>query len=585
MQNILFFSKSFFKLIFKKKSTYIPLIIFVLINLIVATVNLTLQLNVYIGIWSAVFGVLFIIFTIFYASLKYLNLFKDLQEEGLELLIVSKPISRLHLNLSKLFVLYFIALINAIVLSLLFVFLQANYFSGYFLFKIFALSLVVFFFTFTIMGQITALISLKLSAKLSLFIPSFAYLGIAFGGFALLNNSTSTPNNAGYYLNLENINTQSGNQANLKSFYLNNPDSQLNIFAYGQNKELSPLQKNYIEKVFKTSKNSALEYQVYSYLMFPYWFVGSLLFNDSLLNDSNDTFLKDTLYSFKKNSLRNSYQLKNNSNLLKLNIYNGKELKDLYVVPGLYKNSGLDKGVDTQLIYARENANNFDVSFKEDEYVFAQPNNIVGSLKWDVVKDALSDEILSAYFEDFYHQHLQNKQLFKEDILTLIASEINNPDSQLFNSNTYKTKLLDENYINGKYITSLTEQKIYLAVSFIYYLYFSHNNSQTLKELLYDKETLNYRFDQLKIKIDDNTYFIGGYKQFTPIQKVVDDKIIIRYELEKSDNTLFQGQETIYQINKSSLILNDWIFIFIWVLISTSSAVLLVYLNARKDYK
>lgn len=47
------------------------------------------------------------ILTIFYASLKALNIYKDLEEEGLELLTYSKPINRRDIFIAKLSFYYF----------------------------------------------------------------------------------------------------------------------------------------------------------------------------------------------------------------------------------------------------------------------------------------------------------------------------------------------------------------------------------------------------------------------------------------------------------------------------------------------
>lgn len=91
-----------FKNVIKKKSSILfPTI--VLVASICMGIVLTSVIPIkYLDLISFLYTILLIIITIIFSSIKALNLFKDLEVEGIEILSLSKPISRRSLVIGKL---------------------------------------------------------------------------------------------------------------------------------------------------------------------------------------------------------------------------------------------------------------------------------------------------------------------------------------------------------------------------------------------------------------------------------------------------------------------------------------------------
>jgi|GEM_PF-5026251 len=84
-----------FKVTAKKKSTIIIPIILLLCSLILCFVFVgTKPAPRYFNVIIFAYTLVAILFTVLYGSLKSLNIFKDLEQDGIELIIFSKPISR-----------------------------------------------------------------------------------------------------------------------------------------------------------------------------------------------------------------------------------------------------------------------------------------------------------------------------------------------------------------------------------------------------------------------------------------------------------------------------------------------------------
>ncbi|SYV97169.1 Uncharacterised protein, partial [Mycoplasmopsis edwardii] len=77
----------------------------------------------------------------------------------------------------------------------------------------------------------------------------------------------------------------------------------------------------------------------------------------------------------------------NNGNYVKdqngLDIIDSRVNKVAYLVPGSLKSySHIDNLLNTNIIYARENAESFKIEFPEDKFVHSTSDNLVGELKW-----------------------------------------------------------------------------------------------------------------------------------------------------------------------------------------------------------
>nr|WP_318033854.1 ABC transporter permease subunit [Mycoplasmopsis bovis] len=150
---------------------------------------------------------------LFFHQLKALNIFKDFDSEGLEIITLSKPISRNNLILGKLLTLIYFGLIWSLVM------LIASLFGLYAIFDVTKIFLVAILFlfvglmTYLLFGLFTALICYKLSQKIAITIPIALFIPLALGGSLISANSTSNINNAAHFINRPYQYHASGNEA------------------------------------------------------------------------------------------------------------------------------------------------------------------------------------------------------------------------------------------------------------------------------------------------------------------------------------------------------------------------------------
>lgn len=522
-----------------------------------------------------------------YGGLKALNIFKDTQDDGLEILILSKPISRLSILTAKNIAFIFVGISYSLFNSISFIIGQVYFSQSINLANLFAWAICVNFVTYLFFGYLISLISIKLSPKLSITIPLISFIGILGGGMGISSTSTTNLNNAAYYLETKNEYQNSGKLADLENFYLKNNKDAFYIIPNGFNKNFSKKQISYLDKVVSISNNSAKEMQWYTYLAFPYQFFSVFVDpNAKLFNSNNKNYLDNTLFYNHQDSVENSYKLKLASDLVQVPFNEKGKVIKKYIIPGALKNKTIYKNQEnSNIIYAREKASKFNVSFPEDEYVFASPNNLVGEIKWDYIQEIIQLPWFQKVVENFYNEKLADKDLIKDEILELISQEINRVNNPLYTDFEGLSTLTDKNSFSSGKIKSLTEQKVYFAVAYLYYIYFAHNNSTTLRALLYNVNTFDYQPSSFKVKIGDFNYFIGGFGSYSLIQKVEDQKVIMRYELTKSNNTLFQSLDTVYEYSKDKKIIIKSTFIAIWITMLILVMVLNTAILVRKDYK
>ncbi|MBY7703743.1 hypothetical protein JIY74_26105 [Vibrio harveyi] len=100
-----------FNTILKKKSSILLPIIVIAISFFVGIVFKFAVPSNYQELAVFFYTFIAIIMTAIYSSIKALNLFKDLEQEGIEIITLSKPISRKQLILGKLICLSYFGLI------------------------------------------------------------------------------------------------------------------------------------------------------------------------------------------------------------------------------------------------------------------------------------------------------------------------------------------------------------------------------------------------------------------------------------------------------------------------------------------
>ncbi len=177
------------KYIFKKKSTILfPIISFVVIlvmSLVLKffpTNNKEPNLSIFPILYPFIISTSILIIVMF-ATIKSLNLFKDISDEGLEILIVSKPIERWQIILIRffyfLFLGFFICLVNYFAL-LIGLSISSNMIPNSFsIIKIITIYYFSMLLIYILFGSISILLSLKFSTKLvTSFSSSFLGLGL-----------------------------------------------------------------------------------------------------------------------------------------------------------------------------------------------------------------------------------------------------------------------------------------------------------------------------------------------------------------------------------------------------------------------
>lgn len=581
-----------FKLIIKKKNTFIiPIIIFsiniIFIILISDTVNSSNDLTVFI--YSLTF--LQLLFTIIFSSIKSLNIFNDLEQEGIEIIVFSKKITKNTIIKSKILFFVLINLIWSLILFLsnLMLFLfnidKFELINNYLLFSFLSI-----FSCGIIFGLITGLISLKWSFKVAITIPLLTFMPLVLAGSFINYYSSSTAEQMARYLNIQYDKYDSGTIADVEKTFLNNQNDKFYIYPKNINNHfLSKNQEQFIEEAYAISKNSATALQNYSWLSLPYQFLNILNKNDrdilDFLNKNNNSELSQYLFNKNISSKEFNYLLNKNPQIVSLKNINNEIEQNMYIVPGIFKvQSKFLNLANREIIYARENADSFKVRFIEDSYTFASPDNLVGKLKANIIKEALSSTIFQNKAKSFFEK--LNFNITKAELLSQISSLVNENNNDNFLNLIDEQTILFKSNLDTENIKNITEKKVYIATAIIYYLYFTYNDSTLLKTLLKnDNEKLAYNSSSIAITINNYNYLIGGYESFIPVQQVDVDKIIFRYELTKSNNYLFQPVREVYSIEADQKIIQKEYFILIWFIVIFSLLGATYYSYKRKDYK
>ncbi|MCU4117264.1 ABC transporter permease [Mycoplasma zalophi] len=591
------YSKFAFNTVFKKKSsTVLP----VLVLIISLTLGLVFKFAIeerYLTLSSYLYILTILIITVLFASIKSLNIFKDFEQEGLELVSLAKPISRNNIVIGKLFTLTYFGLIWSVVL---FISALLSSYPIYNNINLFTYSLLIFFVglvTYLLAGLLTSLISYKLSQKLSITLPLVFFIPLALGGSLLSANATTNINNAAYYINKKYPYHFSGNEANVEPFFMNNDKDELLLLPNGlENKQFTQKQTNYLQEVMNIANNSSKEWQVYSWLSVPYQLLDIFNFKDQNIFDSitknNFSNLDGYIYYNNLDSILFKYKLDKNPNVTKYLTSNNEQK---YIIPGLLKsNSVIPNSINTGIIYAREGAEDINSKFPEDSSQFAAENNIVGKLNWNFVYEVLQDKTFNIIAKKFIEEFNKNKKStdlhqLNIELLEEISKFVNDENS---NINTYSNPnlvLFNERSVQEKRLQSEIERKIYFATVLLNFIYFNYQDTKLYQAMIKNPNDDNtFGNSQFKLEIAGFKYLIGGYDKFEARFILVekDKDVIIRYKLTPSDNNyLFQSQDQLFAINREKQIVNKNIYYILWIVLIIALYGTSFTIYKRKDYK
>ncbi|MCV3753964.1 hypothetical protein [Ureaplasma zalophigenitalium] len=468
-------------LILKKVSTWCFVLILFLIMIPFTLIArfVANDLNQFLII-SYVYIFINLLLTVIFSVIKSLNIFKDLSRNGIDILVFSKSISRKNIILTKIGFLVFLGTIWSLVTFICFIvfylsnFTYQNHVNYWYVSGFFSP-----FFSFLIFGFMTSVIALKASSKVAIIAPIITFIPLAVVGSITSIVSTPANNKMAEYLNLEKSNYHSGTLGNVETFYLNNNKDEVFIIPKlegKRNTEFSKRQKDFLNSINDAAQQAPKPWQALAWLSVPYQFMD--VFNQQdhdpiglnvRLQPNN---LKKYLYANELASEEYQYKIKPTENALRK--YKVSDRMDIaqnihqnYLVPGLLRhrsvvsenNNGSLK--DREIIYARMNADNINVEFKEDNNIFADPANLVGKISWNVVKNTLDSAVFNAKAEEFYNQYLKSIPLdkkgsanpleIKQEIMTLISyiTRYDNDKDQTFNAlSVYLDKINKENKIS-----------------------------------------------------------------------------------------------------------------------------------------
>lgn len=612
IKSSLLYSNFLTRILMKKKSSYVTSIIIFIITMILTIIaHFISKKESDFLIISYVTLTINLITTVVFASIKALHIFKDSSKEGIDILVFSKSISRKNVIVTKL--LFFLA-VGVIWSFVIFVSLIIFYLST----PIYAKEINYFYissffsplFTFLIFGLIASIIAIKGSSKLAMALPIAIFFPLM-----IIGSITSVFNNTGSNkmakdFNIESRQHHSKTLLDAEKFYLNNNKDNFYLVPNGLNNLLfNEHQKEFMQKSLLSSKNSSSMWQSFSWLSIPYQLIDVFAKKDNdpigVIANHNTNNKKEYVYANTLDSKEFNYTISKKANLpqyqIRIKENNNDVIKEVYIVPGALKNNSYLSNkniVNKEIIFARKDADNQDVIFKEDTSLFASPDNLVGKLKWEYIKEALESSIFIENAKFFVEKNLLNKNKTKKEILkeisNLLKNDLSSTDTKNENFNSWidnKTILLSKD-IDVRHISNLTEKKVYFATTLIYFIYFNYNDTQLLDTLLFNENSNDYSPSQVEITIDGYDYFIGGYKDYSsqqflkktnnPNQK---EKIINRYKLEKSNNYLFQISEEVYEVKPIRKIVVKEFYGLIWFLLTIGLFMISYSGYIRKDYK
>ncbi|CAL59158.1 hypothetical protein MBOVJF4428_00159 [Mycoplasmopsis agalactiae] len=614
------YSRFAFNIVFRKISTFILPILILVFSLIIGLVYKFAVGENYHLLSAYIFIFISASATVIFSSIKALNIFKDFDSEGLEIITLSKPISRNNLILGKLLALIYFGLLWSLIMFV------AALFGLYAVYEIkqFFLASLLFFFvslmTYLLFGLFTALICYKLSQKIAMTIPIALFIPLALGGSLISANSASNINNAAHFINRPYQYHASGNEANIEPFYLNNKKDELLLISNGaDNKGFSEEQVKYLQEVMKLSNKSSAEWQAYSWLSVPYQLIDIFNFKNKNVFESASvkkfSNLDNYVYYNELDDVTYNYKLDTNVNLKKY-ITSDKNNTPKYIVPGVLKSNNSLKDaygsnievVNHDILYARVGSDDPNIEFFEDDANFSdEGSNLVGRIKWKYIYEALRDErfnlIAKNFVEKFKAKIVQNDNLVEINklLMTEISKYINNDDidnaSGINKYNNANVTIFDENALKQNKIKSIFEKRIYFTVALLNYIYFNYPETKIYEAMLKNPDTKESFGDfQYTINILGQDYKIGGFKIFVktvvPVGKkganggIENAKIKIRYELDPSENNyLFQSADKVFAINRSSQIVNKNAYIPIWIILNGVLFASVFALYRKKEYK
>ncbi|WFQ91375.1 ABC transporter permease [Mycoplasma feriruminatoris] len=604
------YSQFAFYTILKKKSSIILPIFTLISSLIIGMILKFVVNNKYVELLSFLYIFILITLTVVFSCIKALNIFKDLEQEGLEIISLSKPLTRESLIIGKLLCLTFFGLIWSLTLLVSgFLSLYATYSFLYLLLTSLLLAFVGLI-TYLLFSLFTVLLSYKLSQKISMIIPFVLFIPLSLSGMILSSNVKSNVDQAAFFINKEYKNHHSGNEVNAEPYYLNNKDELFLIPNGVNNKEFSLEQVKYLEDVVNYSNSSSNLWQTYSWLSIPYQLVDVFNFKNknlfASLSDKSNSNLDKYIYYKNLDDISYKYKLEKKPSVQKY-LVDSKNKTYKYIVPGILKShsihtskndntSGHEEIVDFDIIYAADGADNKDKEFLEDKNQLHTDNktNLVGRLRWVYVYEALNDPIFNQIAKEFvnnFNKQIKTKDLnqIHKDLMTYLSNYLNNKESKIYSYKNNNITIFDEYAIKRhNKLQSQNERILYFAISLLNYIYFNHPDSLVYQAMLKNPDNDSFGDYQVKLDINSYKYNIGGYSSYQTQYEKKDKETntVLRFSLTKSNNNyLFGSTNELFSISRSKRVVNKYVLFVLWIVVIGIELLVVFKLYQKKDYK
>lgn len=549
-----------FKNVIKKKSSILFPTIVLVVSICVGIVLTSVIPFKYLDLISFLYTILLIIMTIIFSSIKALNLFKDLEVEGIEILSLSKPISRRSLVIGKLISFSLLNLIWSCVFFIcgLLFFYANNSFNQIFLKS--SLLAFISFCSFFIFGLLTIILSFKLSQKITIMIPLIIFVPLSLIGLVISTNVKTTLDQTAFYINRVYKDHHAGNEVNAEAYFLNNQDQLFLIPNGSDNHSFDEQQTKYLEQIIKHSSTASFNWQLYSWIAIPYQLINVFNFNNknifSSLENNSENNLNNFVYYNDLDNFAYQYKLEKNTKQAK---YLTESNKHSYIVPGLLKSHSifsvasqdlLAELENYDLVYAINGVDDPTKDFETDQQDFAKINNLIGKIKWDYVKQVLKDQQFNKIANDFVNKFIKNNQQFiqqknldliHQNLIKTLENELNNNESQINQYVNDNLVLFSRVSLKDNLIKSFEEKLIYYAVSLMNYIYFNYQNNVIYQAMIKHPNEELYGNYQYKLMINNKEYKLGGYSGYSTVVH------------EKLDNNASQNQEQLKEQIKKDL--------------------------------
>ncbi|PAF55532.1 ABC transporter permease [Mycoplasmopsis agassizii] len=524
-----------------------------------------------------------LLLTIIYAIYISVLLFRDTENNGLDLVIAAKPIERMQIVIAKYIYFILFAFVWAIVIyiatSIASIPLRnVDYFKlenvEYFVHGSFAVVL----FAFVFFGLITALIAKKINKAVAYLFSVVIFLPLFFIG--TVAPTFSRPQISSFTSEYNNLRSESAiDAANLFAYSTSDQEDGYYIVPTNSDGSLTQSSRDFLNRAFQNTKTSPVGTQVLSWIDIPYQMGIHFAANGrDFFMSGNALGLGDVRSIFnnfgtENVSTRYNYHLVANEGLV-TDSSNKSVVMNLPLLTS--QNSLFREQTQRNIYYAWENAES-DTLLTDDSFSFTNTANYYGTLDWRSISELIQNDDIKAAFKKFNDKYLTGEDLTSRQYLDALFAEYDSiiPDFLNVINNSF-TQVTD------RYLVQLQMQYYVVA---LYYLYLNYQNNSLLKNVLFENGLANHQFE-VKVNYNGETrnYKIGGYSNATQVQQTVNNQTVNRVQLTAGDDFLFSTVENYYKFERALDTQPQYSVGIYWTIIIVALSAAVIYIYYRREY-